>query len=317
MKLGDIYKLAVELGIENDPRDKEMVERTLRLAREEFKDLSEEKKKDFDQDKLDNPYADARILTGERDQEIKGIIAGIDMEVGEILLADRLREKGKPIDLILTHHPEGKALSGLPEVMKLQEDLLNQWGIPISVAEGIMGKRIREVSQGIWPVNHDRAVDAAKLLDFAFMSMHTPTDNMVTTFMQRYMDEKKPETLGDVVEAIKLIPEYAQALKINAGPKILLGAEKRRAGKVVVDMTGGTSGSEDAYAKLSQAGISTMIVMHMGEKHRKLAEENNMNVIIAGHIASDSLGMNLLLDKLEAKGIEIFACSGLIRVSRK
>ena len=317
MKLGDIYQLAVKLGIENDPRDKEMIERTLRLAREEFQDLSEEKKKDFDQDKLDNPYADSRILTGEKNQEIRGILAGVDMEVGEVLLADRLREKGHPIDLILTHHPEGKALSGLSEVMKLQEDLLNKWGIPISVAEGIMAKRIREVDQNIWPINHDRAVDAAKLLDFAFMSIHTPTDNMVTTFLQKYIDEKKPETLGAVVEAIKSVPEYAQALKINAGPKILLGSEKRRAGKVVVDMTGGTSGSEEAYAKLSQAGISTMVVMHMGEKHRKLAETNNINVIIAGHIASDSLGINLLIDELETKGIKIFACSGLIRVSRK
>jgi len=316
LKLGDIYKLAVEMGIENDPRDKEMVERTLRLAKEEFKDLSEEKKKDFDQDRLDNPYADSRIHTGERDREIRGIIAGVDMEVGEILLADRLREKGHSIDLVLAHHPEGKALTGLPEVMRLQEDLLNNWGIPISVAEGIMAKRIREVDQAIWPVNHDRAVDAARLLDFAFMSIHTPTDNLVTAFMQKYIDDKKPETLGDVVKIIKEIPEYAQASKINAGPRILIGSDKRRAGKVVVDMTGGTSGSEEAYAKLSQAGISTMVVMHMGEKHRKLAEENNMNVIVAGHIASDSVGINLLLDKLEAKGIEIFACSGLIRVSR-
>jgi len=316
LKLGDIYQLAVKLGMENDPRDKEMVERTLRLAKEEFQELKEEKKKEFDQDKLDNPYADTRILAGKKDQEINGILAGIDMEVGEILLADRLREKGQVIDLILSHHPEGKALARLSEVMKLQEDLLSKWGLPISVAEGIMTKRIKEVDQGLWPINHNRVVDAAKLLGFAFMSTHTPTDNLVTTFLQKYIDEKKPETLKDVVEAIKVIPEFSQALETNAGPKILLGTEKRRTGKIVVDMTGGTSGSEEAYAKLSQAGISTLIVMHMGEKHRKLAEENNINVIVAGHMASDSLGMNLLLDKLEVRGIEIFTCSGLIRVSR-
>jgi hypothetical protein len=39
-------------------------------------------------------------------------------------------------------------------------------------------------------------------------------------------------------------------------------------------------------------------------------------VVIAGHISSDSLGVNLFLDELEKRGIEIIPCSGLIRVSR-
>jgi len=33
-------------------------------------------------------------------------------------------------------------------------------------------------------------------------------------------------------------------------------------------------------------------------------------------MASDSLGMNIILDKLEQKGIEIIACSGFIRYLR-
>jgi polysaccharide deacetylase 2 family uncharacterized protein YibQ len=41
-----------------------------------------------------------------------------------------------------------------------------------------------------------------------------------------------------------------------------------------------------------------------------------MNIVIAGHMSSDSLGMNLWLDELEKRGIEIVPCGGLIRVSR-
>jgi hypothetical protein len=33
-------------------------------------------------------------------------------------------------------------------------------------------------------------------------------------------------------------------------------------------------------------------------------------------MASDSLGMNIILDELEKKGIDIVPCSGLIRVKR-
>jgi len=56
--------------------------------------------------------------------------------------------------------------------------------------------------------------------------------------------------------------------------------------------------------------------MHISEEHKKEAEAANINVVIAGHISSDSLGMNLFLDELEKRDIEIIPCSGLIRISR-
>jgi putative NIF3 family GTP cyclohydrolase 1 type 2 len=98
---------------------------------------------------------------------------------------------------------------------------------------------------------------------------------------------------------------------------VIVGDRERRAGKVLVDMTGGTSGSEEAYGKLAQAGVGTLLVMHINEKHRKEAEKHHVNVINAGHMASDSLGMNLFLDELEARGIRVLSCAGLIRVVRK
>ena len=82
-------------------------------------------------------------------------------------------------------------------------------------------------------------------------------------------------------------------------------------------MTGGTGGSEEAFAKLSMAGVGTLICMHVGEVHRKEAEKYHINVVIAGHMSSDSLGLNLLLDELETLGIEIIPCSGYIRYRRK
>jgi hypothetical protein len=62
--------------------------------------------------------------------------------------------------------------------------------------------------------------------------------------------------------------------------------------------------------------VGTVIAMHQSEEHKKEAEKAHINVVIAGHISSDSVGMNLFLDELEKKGIEIIPCSGLIRVSR-
>jgi len=54
----------------------------------------------------------------------------------------------------------------------------------------------------------------------------------------------------------------------------------------------------------------------MKDDSHKVVTEHNLNVVIAGHMASDSLGINLFLDELEKKGVEIVPCGGLIRVSR-
>jgi len=306
----------VARGIEKDPRGVDKVNAQLARENKRYQEMKEEDKKDYDFDRLTNPYSDTRLLYGDPSTEVSRVFVGIDIEVGEVLLADRLKERGTNIDLIISHHPEGKALASLHDVMHLQEDVLARFGVPINVAEGIMASRIGEVKRGLLPINHNRAVDAARILGIPIMSTHTVADNQVTSYLQELVEKENPQTLGDVIKLIKSIPEYAEAVKSNAGPNIVVGNKNRRAGKILVDMTGGTSGSEDAYAKLAQAGVGTLLVMHIGEKHRKEAEKNHVNVIIAGHMASDSLGMNLLLDGLEEKGLEIVPCAGLIRIRR-
>jgi hypothetical protein len=57
--------------------------------------------------------------------------------------------------------------------------------------------------------------------------------------------------------------------------------------------------------------------MHISEEHRKEAEKNHMNIVIAGHISSDNLGLNLLLDEvLQGSGVQVLACSGFNRTRR-
>ncbi len=316
LKIAEIYKLIVQKGMEADPRGLAEVQKLLDKNRKKFEELKPEEQAEFDQEQLSNPYSDTRVLYGDDEREVKTILAGIDIEMGELLLAEHLAVKGKKIDLVLAHHPEGKALAALHDVMHLQEDILYKLGVPINIAEDIMSSRIAEVKRGLSPLNHNRTVDGAKLLDLPLMCAHTPADNLVTTFLDRLFAERKPETVGDIIKILKEIPEFKEAVKVNAGPTVFVGSKERRAGKIFVDMTGGTGGSEDAYAKLADAGVGTIVGMHIGEKHRKEAEKAHLNVVIAGHMSSDSLGMNLILDELEKQGIEVLCCSGLIRHKR-
>lgn len=316
MKIGDIYRLAVEKGIEYDLRDTERITKLLNREKEKYEKLTEEEKKEYDQDLLFNPFHDTRVLYGDPEAEVRSVLVGIDMEVEEILLADSLKSRGVPVDLVIAHHPEGRAMVNLYRVMHSQEDLYARFGVPVNVAEGVMAGRINEVKRGLLPRNHNRGVDAARILDIPFMCVHSAADNHVAFFLQQMMDRERPETLGDIIKLLKKIPEYREAVKFQAPPAIFVGEEKSRAGKIMVSMAGGTSGSEKIFESLARAGVGTMLVMHIPEKNRREAEKHHVNVVVAGHMASDSLGMNLFLDELEKRGVRITPCAGLIRHSR-
>lgn len=297
MKLGHIYDFVIKEGIKVDPRGERAIRSELRKQ---------------------NPYSDTRILYGSRDIEVKSIFVGIDMEVGELLLADRMRAKGVEVDLVLAHHPAGIALAGLSNVMSLQVEILKKYGISEAIARDLLNKRIKEVERKNSPINHTRSVDAARILDIPFMCCHTPADNHVAKYLQNLMDRKKPDTVADVLKILKSIPEYKEAARMNAGPRLILGEANKPAGKVFVDMTGGTEGSKEIFGRLSQAGIGTIVAMHLSEEHFKKVEHEYINVIVAGHCSSDGLGMNLLLDKLMEKGkFKIIAGSGFRRIRRK
>jgi len=116
---------------------------------------------------------------------------------------------------------------------------------------------------------------------------------------------------------LREVPEYRDAEPLGAGLKIFSGSKKRRAGRVFVDMTGGTSGSEKSYEKIANTSdIGTIVGMHIPEKHREEAEKHHINVVIAGHMASDTLGMNLLIDgveKITKAKLAVIECSGFRR----
>jgi len=288
MKLSHLYSQVVKFGIKNDPRRHESIK----------------------------GFEDSAILFGDPQTEVKKVLVGIDIEVGELLLADRIRSK-EGLDLVISHHPEGHAYASLYKVMRVQIDLLEQAGISRKVATELLEERQREVERRILPNNHSRAVDAARLLKMPFMCMHTPADNHVYAYLKNLFAKEKPKTVKDILDILMTIPEYKLAAEAKVGPRSILGSPKREVGKILIEMTGGTEGSKDVYDKIYKTGVRTLVSMHLSEDHFKKVKEANLNVIIAGHISSDTLGLNLLLDNIESEEkLHVFDCSGFRRVKR-
>jgi hypothetical protein len=316
MKLGEIYRKIVNMGIDADPRGRERVKQILEKSTKNLEKLEGRKKELADKDVTWNPYTDCRKLYGNDDREIGSLLCGIDIGTGEILLADRLTQKGQQIDMVLAHHPHGIGISNLDYVMKLQPEQWAALGVPIAQAESAMAARLKEVHLNTKASNHTQVTDAAKLLDIPFMCSHTPADSLGYQFLTKYLKEKNPATLDDLVEVLLEIPEYQAAEKVGAGPEIIVGSGGGSVGEKFVFFTGGTSPGTKSIKKLARAGVSTIITMHMAENLMKECEEEGLYVVIAGHDSSDSIGMNLILDELHKEGIKSYACSGFMRHSR-
>ena len=317
MTLHQIYELAIKMAIKADPRGEESVKKYLAKQSQKYKDLSLKNKKYFDKETFTNPYSDSRILYGNPNKKINKLMAGIDAEAAEVLLVDRLNQKGQNIDLLISHHPSGHALASLYEVMDIQVDMFAQSGVPENIAHSLFEEKKMIVQRKIKPSNLSQVIDAARLLDVPLLALHTAWDNLGNYFMINYLKNKKFDNVGELLDYINEIQEFDEALKRKMGPSIVLGTKDRRTGKIMIGFTGGTNPSKELYVQMAKAGIGTLIEMHIPEESLEELKKLHISVIDVGHIAADSIGANLFLDELEKNKIEIIPCSGLIRIKRK
>jgi putative NIF3 family GTP cyclohydrolase 1 type 2 len=159
----------------------------------------------------------------------------------------------------------------------------------------------------------------AQLLGIPMFNCHTVTDNLVWRFMEKHFVQKKWDDLGEIVNALHDVEEYDHYAAKGSPAIIVNGSSSSRPGKVVAtEFTGGTNGPEELIEAQAHAGVGTILAMHFTEKEVELGKKHNVNLIQCNHMAADSLGINLLLDKIakEEKKLDILAVSGFVRVER-
>lgn len=246
------------------------------------------------------------IVPGER---IKKIAFGIDIDTAEIMLAKELG-----FDCVITHHPHSVHKVDLYKVMDNQIERMVEAGVPINKAQKALAERKEQVDRNMHVTNYDKAVSAARLLKMPFIAIHSPADFLVEDFLQEYLEDRledQPQALvKDVVDLLLELPEYKNTY---AKPKVRVGSEKSFAGKIFVTMAGGTSGGKDVMKAYFEAGVGTLVVMHVPDDVVKAIKEQNIgNIVVAGHMASDSIGINLVIKAFEEKGLKVTRMSGVI-----
>lgn len=320
MKLEKLFRIAIEAGIAADPRSRTQIEKAFKREQEHYAKLTGRDREHYDTLRTWNPYLDSRILYGSGKEEVRVLMVGIDIETPELLLAHELRRQGRKIDAILVHHPEGRALADLEKVVPLQIDLLKRCGVSETQAEGMLRPRMEKIWRSIHADNLFRTERVAELCDLPFFGIHTPADNMVWQFMEKAICRKEFDRLGDILEAITDIPEYAHYAKKGNPPILVNGSKENRPGKIyATEFTGGTNGPEELMKLQAHAGVGTVLSMHVTEKTLDVAKEHHVNIIQCSHMASDTLGMNLILDVLQSKEpkLETVDVSGFVRIKHR
>lgn len=247
------------------------------------------------------------------DGEVRKVFVGIDVDVAELLLARELGADG-----VIAHHPIGsKARLSIPTVIERQEQQMVSAGVPQETAHELMLERRQPVAHAVHTMNYDRAVDAARRLGMPAMNVHLAADMLTRRFFIDVVNRAYGDngiTVGALISELKRIPEVEASL---VQPELWLGRPENPVGRWFVQMAAGVNGGAAIYRTYYEHGVDTILAMHIDDGELRKLEQGQRptaNLVITGHMPSDSIGMNHLIRAMEERGLEVIAGSGVIRV---
>ncbi len=260
-------------------------------------------------------YPDCSIIHAS-DQHLRHIFAGIDIGTAELLLVDRAREKGAAIDGVISHHPICKSAYRMPEVARIQQKAWVEMGVDAAAAKLYADQMIGEATIQAASENHARTRDAASMLNIPLLCIHTPADDLAQQFFSVFLKDKNAMALDHILASIKNIPEYVMAARDGVSP-FKAAEPDALLGKFLVDMTGGLDPPLGIFDHLRKAGTDTIIGMDYSPSHLKAIKESGLSAVVCGHMATDSIGLNIFCDRLEAQGVQITSGAGFYRHKRR
>lgn len=240
------------------------------------------------------------------------VLFGIDVDTGVLVAAKSLGH-----DLVVAHHPlGGKAALGVTKVFERHADNLVRAGVPRKAAMAAVRAMQDEHAPDVQRLNYDHVPSVARLLGVPLMNVHNPCDEVG----RRVMDEtlrrsmRRTSTVRDAVAELETLPEFANAKTRIA---IRMGRPSNRLGRWVVLHGAGTNGGYPVASCAFRNGIDTVFYIHVAPGPlQRLREEfgarGAKNLVVTGHMASDSIGVNVLVRALRERGLEVTCAGGII-----
>jgi putative NIF3 family GTP cyclohydrolase 1 type 2 len=246
----------------------------------------------------------------EADGDVRRVLFGVDIGVGELLFA---REEG--YDAVIAHHPVGEhATMDFARVVERQVDQMATAGIPGDLAATAIAQRLGPHQRAAHMSNYNRTVDTGRLIGIPFCNVHLACDILgrqaIVDLLARRAHAEA--TVGEAVSWFDEFPEMEAAL---TRPDVWVGSPSSSLGRYTVAMAGGTNGGYPVFREYFRAGVDTVFAMHIAEGDlqalREEAEPDD-SLVVTGHMATDSIGINMVIRGLEERGLEVTRTSGII-----
>lgn len=240
-------------------------------------------------------------------KNISKVLLCIDADPAELILAKNLG-----CDAVIAHHPIGKASLNFHLVFDRHVDYMLEHGIPKQVAEDAVKKLKERVALRSHTTIYTHTVAAAEKLNMPLVNIHLPCDELMRRTILAQLRTNRIENVSDIKTSVEKIPEFRNSATEVQVP---YGDPSSKAGKYALVVAAGTNGGYPVAKAYFEHGISTVIYLHVnGEDLAKLKEDNvKGNLVILGHLAGDSIGLNQLADALEEKGVEVVKLGILAR----
>ena len=242
--------------------------------------------------------------------EITKALVGIDLKAPELVIASAQR-----YDCAISHHPVGGTSTlRFHEVLERHVDQMVGAGVPRGVAEETMRTTIEERRVLHSMANYDHDPSVAALLDIPYLNIHTPLDEIGRRRMAEAAGGLSEDaTVAELVD--RFYGTFGEFRNAATEIEVRVGRPENRIGRVVVSHGAGTNGGHPVAKAYFDHGIDTVIYIHCRpDDAKKLIAEfgEAKNLVVTGHIASDSVGINPYVERLRAEGLDVTTFSGII-----
>jgi len=242
--------------------------------------------------------------------DIQRVLIGIDIKSPELKIA-----KDLGYDVALSHHPTGgTARLRFFEVLYRHLEQMMAAGVSESVASAIIDEVAERHKAMAAMSNYDHDPSVARLLDLPYLNIHTPLDEMGRHRLQTAADElPETATVGELMSYFSA--SFGEFRNAETEIELRVGKPENATGKVVVSHGAGTNGGYSVAKAYFEHGVDTVIYIHCRpEDSKKLIQDFGFtkNLIVTGHIVSDSIGINPYISELRELGLEVTTMSGII-----
>jgi putative NIF3 family GTP cyclohydrolase 1 type 2 len=230
---------------------------------------------------------------------IKKVFVSIDVSPFDIYFAKNLG-----CDCVLTHHPIGKSAVSFHKVFDRHVEYMIEKGIKKKIAISLVKDLKYKAYLKSHSLIYNDVISTAKSLKMPLLNIHQPLDEYMRKVILFKLYKSKLKSVSDLVKAIEEITEFKKALT-----RVIIcnGKPNNEIGKWVLVIAAGSNGGYDIARTYYENNVSTVIYLHIDYNELLKVKKNKrcQNLVILGHLAGDSIGMNKICKELEKREIVV------------